>query len=142
MHLEGSAHLFCLADSGFIYLLLLEQPCKPLPQYRAVPSKNRMGFRLGLVLFFFFFLFFPCDHFMELIYEPCTLDHTFPNCNRLASSSSCYSCFTVLHEQSQKQSLCGGKEQCLRIESVFWGLGGGDPNPKRSTCLSLLMAGG
>lgn len=69
------------------------------------------------------FLLFPCDRFMELIYEPCSLDHTFPNCNRLACSSSSHSCFTVLMEQPQKQSLRGGKEQCLRTESVLGKVG-------------------
>lgn len=118
--LEGSAHLFCLPNSGFIYLLLLEQSCKPQPlQHCAVPSKNRMGFGLG----FWTFFFPPCDHFMEQIYGPFTLDPTFPNCNSLASSSSCYSCLTVLHEQPQKQSLCGGKEKSLSTESVSWGWG-------------------
>lgn len=79
----------------------------------------------GLVwVFCLFGQFFPCDHFMELIYEPCSLDRTFPNYNRLISRSSCYSCFTVLHEQPRKQSLCGGKEQCLGTESVSWGRGG------------------
>lgn len=45
---------FCLPDRGFIYLLLLEQSCKPQPQYRAVASTNRMGFGLGFLFVFIF----------------------------------------------------------------------------------------
>lgn len=117
----GLSPLVLSARLRFHLPAAVEQSCKPEPPYCAVPSKNRMGGGLG-------FLVLPCAHFMELIYEPCSLDHTSPNCNSLASRSSCYCCFTVLHEQPQKPSLWGGKEQCLGTESVSWG---GEAQPQK-----------
>lgn len=135
--LEGSAHLFCLPNSGFIYLLLLEQFCKPQPpQHCAVPSKNRMGFGLGFWTFFFFLpVTILWSRFMgpsHWITHSQTVTAWLPAAHVTPVSLSCMS--------SHKSKASVGERKRVLAQNLYPG-GGGGPQPHKKHCLSLLING-